>query len=332
MTRLRINDKEEIKELNKRLEECKKENEMLKRQFGSSLSNLNFKEFTSRQQKIIKYIEKNPATSKEAIIKELTNLGESSRNTIFKDLEILIKEYNIIIPKKDKPNSQIYKLYVNNQSELLLLYQDLNKIENLFRIIINKITYNDINSNITAKPFFDLTNNIILIYTHILGIYITHSILKWSKEIEDLDTINKLYGLLFSKLIEIQKEISKSFKIKVEILFKNASLDDILNQFYKNNVNSFFILDPKQILKILEDFNKYENVNEINDLLKFVWKISFPIYRYSNIELIEMILNNPDKAYDLEDLVVVMKYHIKKNKINKHDTKIIIQKLENKQY
>ena len=330
MTRVRTNDKDEIEVLHNRLNECQKINEKLKREFGTSLSKIDFHEFTSRQQTIIDYIKKNPGCSKEGIVKELTNLSGGSRNTIFKDLDILIKESNVIIAKKDKPNSQIYKLFINNQSELLLLHQDLNKIENLFKIIINKITFNDKNSNvITVESSFHLTHSLILIYIHILGIYITNSLLKWSKEIKDLDTINKLYGLLFSKLIEIQKEISKSFKINVGILFKNMFLDDIIKSFYRDTVSRFFILDPKQILKILQDFNKYENVDEINDLLKFVWQISFPIYKFSNLEVFEMILNYPSKDEELKDLGLAMKDHIKKNKIIDHDIQKIIKKLEN---
>ena len=328
MTRLRVNDKEEIKELNKRLNECKKENEMLKKQFGSSLSNLDFKGFTPRQQAIIEYIKNKPASSKEEVIKELTNTSKGSRNTIVKDIDILIKEFNAIIPRKDKPNSMIYKLYINNDSELLSLYQDLNQIKDLFFILIDKIKQDPLKYNSENKFNTPIIDSIILIYIHILGIYITNSFLKWTKEIEDNNLINKLYTLLFSNLIEIQKEISKSFKIKINIPFKKSTASQIRSMLYTNLIHRFFILDQKQILQVLQEFNKYENINEIHDLLKLVWKISFPIYRYSNIGI---LATSPHNVYDLEDLGLAMKYYLNQNKIeNNSNIQKILRNLENR--
>jgi len=51
-------------------------------------------------------------------------------------------------------------------------------------------------------------------------------------------------------------------------------------------------------------------------LLKLVWKIGFPIYRYSNVEMIYK--KQPPNIYDFEDLVIALKYHVDKTSKSKN--------------
>ena len=147
MTRTSPNDKEEIKHLNRKLNDAQNEINELKKQIGFSLSSSDFKGFTIRQQAIIEFISKNHDSSKEDVIKELTSKNQGSRVTIMKEINLLIEEFNVIIPRKDKPNSMIYKLNINDTSELLVLYEDLTQIKKLFFILIDKIKQDPLKYN-----------------------------------------------------------------------------------------------------------------------------------------------------------------------------------------
>jgi len=320
MTRTFTNDKDEISYLRRKLNDTQNEINELKKQFGTSLSGIDFKGFSDRQQALIEYIRKRPGNSKEDAIRELTSSNQGSRVTIMKDIDLLTNEFHIILARKDKPNSMIYKLYINSESELLLLYEDLNKIKTLFFGLIEKIKNDPLKYNSKGKFNGPLERSIVLIYVHVLGIYIIFSILKWSKEIEDTTTLNKLYSLLFFNLLNIQKEISTSFKINVSIPFKHATVGDIFSPLYRNLTHRFFILDQPQIIEILKEFNKYENLNEIHDLLRLVWKISFPIYRYHDLDTIVI---SPSPIDEFEDLEKALKYYEDNHvKIDNHKRKI----------
>jgi hypothetical protein len=77
-------------------------------------------DLTDTDWKIIHYIEDHAACSKENVVKIMD--GIASRITVLKKLDRLESE-DYIIAKKDKPNSQIYKLYVN-QKDLLVKEHD----------------------------------------------------------------------------------------------------------------------------------------------------------------------------------------------------------------
>lgn len=227
--------------------------------------------------------------------------------------------------RHEKVNNQYYKLYYNDKSIILQTYDELNKIRNYFSSILYKIDENPLEYSSSSS----LRSKILLIYVHVLGMYIIYSLLKWSKEIDDITTLNRTYSLIFYELLEIQREISRTFKIKVTIPFKRASVGGVFSRLYHALTTRFFILDPEKMLEILLEFSTYENLDEINDLLKLVWKISFPIYRYSNVELID---KPPSNIYDFEDLVIALKYYVDKTiKTNNPKIQKIIQKLENNQ-
>ena len=80
-----------------------------------------------------------------------------------------------------------------------------------------------------------------------------YSILEWYKEIEDINTLNKIYSLVFYHLLEIQKVIFNTFKMSDNIPFEKINVLD-LSHLYMNLVNKFCLLDQKQIIEILTRF------------------------------------------------------------------------------
>jgi hypothetical protein len=71
----------------------------------------------------------NPGISKEGVVKGMK--GDPSRITVLNILNEL-EEEGWIIARKDKPNSQIYKLYSNDKNILVSLDQELDDLEKAF--------------------------------------------------------------------------------------------------------------------------------------------------------------------------------------------------------
>ena len=302
------------------LREKEREIENLKQQ-KFFLPTVKFEDLSDEEKAIIKYIKENPGCKKQDII---DNVNAGAYITTRKRIEKLIQDGMI---RYERINNQYYKLYYNEKSIILQTYDELNKLRDYFSLIIYKIAENPLRYKLDKKISNPITSNIISIYVHILGMYIIYSLLKWSKEIDDITTLNRTYSLVFYELLEIQREISKSFKIKDKLPFKKATAGEVFSPLYHKLTPRFFILGPEKILDILKEFNKYENLDEIKDLLKLVWKISFPIYRYSNID---MIANPPTNVYDLENLEIALKYYIDKNNKNNDPTiKKLLYELEN---
>jgi hypothetical protein len=315
-----ISYKKRYLEARSKLREKEREIENLKQQ-KFFLPTVKFEDLSSHEKAIIEYVKENPGCKKQDII---DNIKAGAYITTRKIIEKLIQDGMI---RYEKINNQYYKLYYNEKSIILQTYDELNKIRDYFSSIIYKIAENPLKYNLDKKISNPITSNIISIYVHILGMYIIYSLLKWSKEIDDITTLNRTYSLVFYELLEIQREISKSFKIKDKLPFKKATAGEVFSPLYHKLTPRFFILDPEKILDILKEFNKYENLDEIKDLLRLVWKISFPIYRYSNFD---MIANPPTNVYDLENLVIALKYYTDKNNKNNDPTiKKLLHELEN---
>jgi hypothetical protein len=82
-----------------------------------------------RKLKVSKYVRDNPGISKEGVVKGMG--GDPSRITVLNILNELEKE-DWIMARKDKPNSQIYKLFANDKNLLVSLDQELDELEKAF--------------------------------------------------------------------------------------------------------------------------------------------------------------------------------------------------------
>ena len=73
---------------------------------------------------MLDYVSKNPGRIKQQLVNYLDKSGISSRKTAYKDLSILIKDQKIVV-RKDKPNSQIHHLFINEENLLLSTIREL---------------------------------------------------------------------------------------------------------------------------------------------------------------------------------------------------------------
>ena len=86
--------------------------------------------------KILRYIENHPGCSKSAIEKMMEE--DASRITIRNRLHRL-EEEAFIVARKDKPNSQIYKLFISADNLLVAETGDLEYFQKVFSKFVGDI-------------------------------------------------------------------------------------------------------------------------------------------------------------------------------------------------
>jgi hypothetical protein len=89
------------------------------------------------EQKIVKYITDHAGCSKAAIVRHMENAGPVSRITTLNYIGNLEAE-KIIICRLEKPNSQIYRVYINEDSKVASLLGELEEFKEAYFILLEK--------------------------------------------------------------------------------------------------------------------------------------------------------------------------------------------------
>jgi hypothetical protein len=180
----------------------------------------------------------------------------------------------------------------------------LTKDNKSWTIVADGGTYNDH----VATILYDL----LLIYHHILGIYLTYSVLKWPAEVNNKVLLNKIYAIIFYNMIEIQTKLSEVFRLQKGMpSFSKARVGQVFNPMLQQLIQNTFLLEPENIVKILQDFRKQGMHQDIVPLLKIAWEIGFAIYPYTD-PTIGLLSEQRDKLKDWKHAVEY--YYLSKNK------------------
>jgi hypothetical protein len=253
-----------------------------------------------------KYMVKSSVNTSVSVSASVLNIRKAIEN---------LERYVMIHARKDKPNSQIYKLYINEDSIFLTLYRELENFKNAFFILIDRIITKFIKDNETLQTSIsedsDLLYDLLLIYHHILGIYLIYSMLKWSTELNDESILTKIYAIIIYRMVEIQQKLSEAFRIKGRMpSFDRATVGDVFNPILQEFIHRMFLLEPSAIIKILDDYKKYNLDYEVLPLVAIAWEIGFPIYPYTDLS-IELL---PEDRNKLKDWRHAVAYYLFKNK------------------
>jgi hypothetical protein len=317
MVRKRVSDKEEILELRKEVAELKRQIAVLPQTHAEGLS--------EREKAVLECVDNNPGTSKQDVINKLTLESKGSRVTVHNAIRDL-EGYGMIYARKDKPNSQIYRLYVNEDSIFLSVYRELENFKNAFFVLIEKTKMRLVKKNVPwifnksndSDAFYDL----LLIYHHVLGIYLSYSVLKWPAEVIDQAILTKIYAIIIYQMVQIQTKMSESFRIQGKMpSFNHATYGQVLSPILQRFIDRMFLLQPRTIIKILDDYKRYKyNIREeVVPVLKTVWEIGFPIYLYTD-PYIDLLPQHRDK---LRDWRLAVAYYLHRNKDKIHVDKEI---------
>ena len=187
---------------------------------------------SERESVILKYVQKHPGSTNEQVIKGLD--GTFSRVTVFNTLKLL-KERQMILIKKDKPNSQIHYLFVNDENLVVKHMRELDNFANVFIQFLIKIKEVNVKAvasidqeleskwklkkQVTSEErmeveknpgFFELIKNVdkypmmfsepIRIFREIEQAYTLRALFKWPHEIKDRNVLDRLLNLYSEKL------------------------------------------------------------------------------------------------------------------------------------
>jgi hypothetical protein len=309
MIRKRVSDKEEIVELQRKVNELEKQIAILPK------SN---QDLSGREKVTLEYIEDHAGTTKQAVIEALTNDSKGSRVTILHAINSL-KDYGMILARKDKPNSPAYKLYINEDSIFLSVYRELENFQNTFSILVERIKTELLKEN-GESCSFDASHNsavlydLLLICHHVLGTYLTFSMLKWPAEIDDEMILTKINAIMIYRLAEIHTKLSKAFKVQrgMPVFDDGPTVGQVSNPILQEFIYHMFLLEPKIMVNILEDYKRYNMQQGVAPLLKIAWEIGFPIYPYTDLSISKDLL--PHDMNRLKDWRYAIAYYLCRNK------------------
>jgi hypothetical protein len=214
---------------------------------------------TEREFEIIDYVSANPGTSKEAIIEKMQNRNISSRVTTFKRIQELIRD-GVIVAQKEKPNSQIYKLYINKSDKASAIMQEIRAFERSFFAYLQQVVnlYNEKNLVKTKKGTNDSK---LVIYTCgffylVIDEYMSLARRVWPIEIQDEETLSRLYSNFFIRIARMETR-----------LVNYAHRDSVMALAVSEPTESFPWIGPIYAA-ILKRYNLYRGFEEVVHSLK----------------------------------------------------------------
>ena len=179
------------------------------------------RQLTQNEQKVVDYIRDNPSCSKADVVRHMSEIA--SRITVLNYINNLEAE-KIINCKMDKPNSQIYRLYVDNSNVLVSVLNELNDLKHNFYSLIDNVceVQKSILESLPSNPpqRFGEPGSLTIpvdfmtcfeIFFDLLIVYDYRLMLLWSSHIRDKDTLDKLALLIFSKMNEIRNKMITKF-------------------------------------------------------------------------------------------------------------------------
>jgi hypothetical protein len=209
---------------------------------------------TERDLEIIDYVAANPGTSKEAIIKELQDRSVSSRVTTFKRIQQLIQDGSIVA-QREKPNSQIYKLYISQSDKAGAIMQEIRAFERSFFSHLQKVVNIYNKTNLSDKKEGTGTTKLVIyacgFFYLVIDGYLSLARRIWPIEIDDDETLGRLYSNFFIRIA------------KMEIRLVNyARHESVVAHAISQSPTSFPWVGPvySRLLKQYDLYNEFQQV------------------------------------------------------------------------
>ena len=241
-----------------------------------------------RKEEILKYLGINPGCTKEALVRGVKNIA--SKKTVLKILnELEIDE--LIVLKKDQPNSRRYKLFLCNDNILIVLnkqIQDFNHefknfLQNIEAAVPDLILLPDNNKVNRDKNFMMMIIYVqlpLFILKYLMQCLLLKSMMVWPKIIQKNEIINKLNLLVFTEISKIISDYSifynnKLSKSNIHQVNYNPTIYDELTKLENNILYfAFFLLICKK--KGID--KEFENV------IDKIWLINSDVQKYLHPE------------------------------------------------
>jgi hypothetical protein len=236
-------------------------------------------ELTKRQKEILEYVRKNPGKIKQQVVGYFD--GNYSRKTVWKDLDILIKDHMIVV-RKDKPNSLFHHLYINEENLLLSTIIDLDDFKNALFVLLDKAKEIHKKLESEAKKVrrdysiqhkiyeleYSLSSSIFDIYKCFINTYVLDALFKWPEATKDKEILNKLNTTFFVNMQEIQSKISEA----MTIVFRQSHHRE---EFIQLMISQSPALDIRSLGTMLSTFELMGLDKEFEPVMDHLWKTGF---------------------------------------------------------
>ena len=170
---------------------------------------------TPKDLKVFQYVKENPGSSQEQVVRGMK--GDPSRLTVI-DILKKLEEYNMILFKKDKPNSQIYRIYVNNNNLLVAVEQNFREFQQSFFVLLDKLesrieeTYVQRTGEVKGRDIDPVLSQIWGIHQYVIhGQVLLKLHWYWRQQTQDKESLHRLYYLVFSTMMEIEYKFVRFF-------------------------------------------------------------------------------------------------------------------------
>jgi hypothetical protein len=202
------------------------------------------------------HIAKNQGCTVQDVVKGVEKF--ISRKTVFKILHELKKDGVVIDEKdKDKPNRRDHKLFLDTNNLLVLVPRELEEFKSHYLVLVNKVMkkVRDVQPSQSEKieDTRNLLAGVIDIFHMLTNAYLFRSIINWPRVIHDVETLNKLYTITLTKMVEIQSNLSLRLGPSLGIL-------PTYNMFTKE-------CSPARIIQYNPTFRKFNIEKEVDQVI-----------------------------------------------------------------
>jgi hypothetical protein len=184
----------------------------------------------------------------------------------------------MIVVVKKKANSQIHYLHINDDSSLLSVIKETEKIKKEFFTLLDvvKCRWDAHQPELHYK--YDLTPEAIqlthgevsieMLFQQFIMIYILHSLFTWPQKVGSRDTLNRLNEIFFDNLQKIQYKIFDSFNLES----REQAKGDI--------VSGFGVLRQEQLQEAYENLKRLGLGKQSKPLFDSLLKAGFDFLQY----------------------------------------------------
>jgi hypothetical protein len=220
-------------------------------------------ENTPRDLKIYQYVKEHPGSSQEDVVRGMK--GDPSRITVIKSLERL-EEYKMIIFETDKPNSQIYRIYVNNDNLLVSIERTLAEFKKSFFVLLDHLrskidkNYSEGRSDVKVKNMTPALYEVLKMHQWAIYASIPSGLhWKWIRQAPDKETLDRLHHVVLHSILEVEETFSDFFfhlLLNKSKYGSNLDIDKILPPDFPPPlfVNPDVLPKPVKSIKIFGDY------------------------------------------------------------------------------
>lgn len=239
-----------------------------------------------RRKYIINYINSHQGCTKADLEKGLKDL--ISKKTIYKLVGEMVSE-NILQKEKKKVNSRDHKLYVNGNNPLVYVPNEIEQFEKAFTSFSKRLK--KIQSSLMLQAFLDFkkvklteidTSNIspsfiqiqqlslerLSIFFRMIDSFLFRCILVWPKQIQDRETLKKLYHIVFTKIADMNMNFIQS---RTDSKF--SDLDLLIGNYHLSDHVFKRLGGVDTIYSYQEKFKKIGMQKEIEAVIDSLWDI-----------------------------------------------------------